>query len=467
MKVIKILGVACLAGLMSFSTLAETQPSSSSSGGAGILPMLSGSSGAKAPDASESTSAETKPTDAKLATASAAPAPTAAFVPSPAAKSFQAPVPAATPVPKAKTPNIVPIPPQVNARNYLLIDADSGYIITQKNADVPAPPASLTKLMTMYVVSGVIKSGRVKLTDLVMTSENAWRTGGSRMFIQVGTQVPVSDLVNGIVVASGNDASIALAEHIAGTEGSFVDLMNKTAAQLGMQKTHYADATGLPDPQNYTSPFDLAILSRAIIQNYPNDYKWYSQKWMFYNNIKQPNRNLLLWRDPSVDGLKTGFTDDAGYCLVASAKRGNMRLIAVVMGSPSTKQRANDIEALFNYGFRFFQTRKLYAQNTQVVNQRTWYGKDKNTPLGLAQDLYVTLPVGQDIKQVNTVANVAKPFSAPIIKGQGYGQMDVVLNNQVISSQPLVALQNNPQAWMLSRLFDHVSLLFQRWFHSA
>lgn len=442
---IRILVVAlciCVASLAS----AEVQPNPPAM--PGFLPPLNNSSAATPAQASTPTPTTTNP--------------------APAVANFQAPPPTAAPVPKLQaTPSIVPTPPEVDAKAFLLIDANSGYIIAQKNADVPMPPASLTKLMTMYVASGVLKSGRIKLTDPVLVSESAWRTGGSRMFIQVGTTVPVSDLVNGIIVASGNDACIALAEHVAGNESSFVDLMNKTAAQLGMNKTHYADSTGLPDPKNYTTALDLAILSRAIIQNYPGDYKWYSQKWMFFNNIKQPNRNLLLWRDPSVDGLKTGHTDDAGYCLAASAKRSDMRLIAIVLGSPSTKQRAADVEALLNYGFRFFQTRKLYAQNALIAKQRTWYGKEKTTPLGVSQDMYVTLPVGLDIKQVTTAINVPQPFKAPLVKGQAYGTLDVSIKNQVIASQPLIALANNPQAWAIGRLYDHISLLFQRWFHSA
>lgn len=359
------------------------------------------------------------------------------------------------------SPPIIPIPPVVDAKGYLLIDADSGYVIAQKNQDTTMAPASLTKLMTMYVVSAALREGRIKLTDNVTISERAWRTGGSRMFVRVGTQVPVQDLVNGIVIASGNDACVAMSEFIAGSETSFVDLMNKMAAQLGMKNTHYADATGLPDPTNYTTPYDLSILSRAIIYHYPEDYKWYSQKQMIYNNIKQPNRNLLLYRDPTVDGLKTGFTDDAGYCLVASAKRNNnMRLLAIIMGSSSPKKRATDAEALLNYGFRFFETHQLYAANTPLSTQRIWFGKEKETALGVAQNFYITIPVGQYEKLKGTLT-ITPSLKAPIKKGQSYGQVQVTLNNRLVTTQPLIALADNPQGGFFSRLVDHVSW----WFH--
>ena len=362
-----------------------------------------------------------------------------------------------------KQATIIPTPPTINAKGYILVDADSGYIIAEKNMHERMPPASLTKLMTMYVVSEALKSNRIHLTDQVLISENAWKTGGSRMFIQVGTQVPVQDLINGIVVASGNDACVAMSEFIAGSQPSFVDLMNKTAAEIGLKNTHYTDATGLPNPENYTSPFDLSLLTRAIIRNYPVDYKVYSQKWMTYNNIKQPNRNLLLWRDPSVDGLKTGFTDDAGYCLAASAKRQNMRLIAIVMGSTSPQQRANDAQALLTYGFRFYETHKLYAGNVPLITLRTWFGKHKETTLGLAQDLYVTIPVGQHDNLNATISSQPK-VKAPIAKGKDYGTVRVTLNNQAISSQSLVALIDNPVGGIFARLRDHIALFFSRWF---
>lgn len=417
--------------------------------------------------------APTNPTPSTPAAASAAPNAQAQTEAKPTTQSI---IPIATPEATFTGPtlpaaamlaNTVPTPPNVNAAAYLLMDANSGYVIAQNNADTRRAPASLTKLMTMYVLSELIKTDRIKLTDKVTISENAWRTGGSRMFVQVGTQVPVMDLVNGIVVASGNDACVAMAEFAAGTEQSFVDLMNKTAQKLGMGNTQYADATGLPNPQNYTTASDLALLTQAIINNYPEDYKWYSQKWMYYNNIKQPNRNLLLWRDPSVDGLKTGHTDEAGYCLVASAKRDNSsRLIAIVLGSPSTAQRANDIEALLNYGYRFFETHLLYSKTKALASLKTWYGKNKETAMGLINDMYVTVPTGQ-YKKLTANIVLDKPLQAPLVKGQQYGTVQVALNNQVIAQQPLVALENNAKAGIFSRSVDHITLFVKGWFKQS
>ncbi len=355
---------------------------------------------------------------------------------------------------------VIPVPPVINAKGYLLIDADSGYVIAQNNQEMRLPPASLTKLMTMYVVSAALKEGRIHPTDNVLISEHAWRTGGSRMFVKVGTQVPAQDLINGIIVASGNDACVAMSEFVAGSENSFIDLMNQMAQQLGMKNTHYADTTGLPDPNNYTTPYDLSILARSIIDHYPEDYKWYGQKWMMYNHIKQPNRNSLLFSDPTVDGLKTGHTDEAGYCLVASAKRNNnMRLIAIVMGAASMKQRAVDAEALLNYGFRFYETHPLYTANTPLSKQRVWFGRDKETNLGLIQNLYVTIPVGQ-YNQLKAHLSTNPKLEAPLTKGKAYGQIQVTLNNQTIAAQPLVALEENPIGGFFSRLGDHISLLF-------
>ncbi|MDF3054126.1 MAG: D-alanyl-D-alanine serine-type carboxypeptidase [Gammaproteobacteria bacterium] len=354
-------------------------------------------------------------------------------------------------------PMVAPAPPEVQGKGYILLDADSGYVIAENNADERAAPASLTKLMTMYVISGMLNTKRISLDDQVLVSEKAWRTGGSRMFIQVGTHVPVKDLVNGIIVASGNDACVAMSEHVAGSEESFVGLMNQAAQHLGMTGTHYSDSTGLPDPDNYTTPRDQSILTRAIIQHYPQDYSWYKQKEIVYNNIKQPNRNLLLWRDPSVDGLKTGFTDDAGYCLVASAKREDMRLIAIVMGSPSTQQRSKDVQALLNYGFRFYKTSKLYEGGTTLKTLPVWFGKEPNIALGVQQSFYVTVPVGSFDKLKATIS-VDPSLEAPIVKGQAYGEIKVMLGEEVVSAQPLIALEDNPEAGFISRTFDRVKL---------
>lgn len=371
-------------------------------------------------------------------------------------------------IPSANQPSTqaqqVPPPPTINAKGYILVDANSGYILAQQNGDQRLAPASLTKLMTMYVASGALRSGQIHLDDKVTISESAWKTGGSRMFIQVGSQVPLQDLINGIVVASGNDACVAMAEHIAGSESTFVNVMNKTAAQLGMKNSHFTDATGLPDPNNYTTPFDLALLTRSIIRDYPEDYKFYSQKWIVYNGIKQPNRNRLLWRDPTVDGLKTGHTDDAGFCLAASANRNGMRLIAVIMGAPSDKARADDTQALLNYGYRFFETHKLYAANTALSKQRVWMGKNKEVGLGLARDMYVTIPAGQYNKLQGSLTITNSHLKAPVQKGQSYGNVTVTLNNQTIATQPLVALNDDPEGNIWDRTTDRVSMLFKKWF---
>lgn len=366
---------------------------------------------------------------------------------------------------KAK-PMVVPDPPEIDARGYILLDADSGYIIAQHNANEEMPPASLTKLMTMYVASGMLSSGRIKLDDQVLVSEKAWRTGGSRMFIQVGTHVPVKSLVEGIVIASGNDACVALSEHVAGSEDAFVGLMNQAAQHLGMGNTHFVDSSGLSDTGNYTTPYDLSILSRAIIQHYPKDYQWYKKKSMVYNDINQPNRNLLLWRDPSVDGLKTGYTDDAGYCLVASAERQDMRLIAIVMGSSSAAQRAKDVMALLNFGFRFYQTNKLYDSNKMLKTLPIWFGKKAEVNLGVTQPLYVTVPVGA-LNNLKASVAVEQPLKAPIEKGQAYGEVQVTLKDKVISTQPLVALEDVPEAGFFPRVFDHVKLFFSNLFGLA
>lgn len=360
-------------------------------------------------------------------------------------------------------PKIAPTPPVIRAKGYILMDANSGYILAQENANKRMAPASLTKLMTMYVISVALNQNHIHLTDQVPISEAAWRTGGSRMFVKVGTTVPVQELINGIVVVSGNDASVALAEFVGGNQDSFVQIMNKTAEALGMKNTHFTDATGLPDPNHYSTPYDFALLTRAIINNFPEDYKWYSQKWFSYNNIKQPNRNRLLWRDTSVDGLKTGHTDDAGFCLVASAQRDGMRLIAIIMGAPSDGIRADDAEALLNYGYRNFETHKLYSTNSPLTKARVYMGENKQVGLGVAQDLYITVPKGQ-YDQLKADVALTDALRAPIKKGENFGKVNVTLNGQTVTSVPLVALTDDPQAGIITRISDRFALLLQHWF---
>ena len=376
---------------------------------------------------------------------------------------------AAPPTPDAPTQNktapmaLVPSSPNIDAKAYVLMDADSGKILTSKNPDAAMPPASLTKLMTSYVISQAIKQGQIHLDDPVRISKTAWQRGGSRMFVEVGTQVPVKDLIHGIIVASGNDACVAMAEYIAGSEKGFAELMNQTAQQLGMTHTHFVDATGLPDPKHHSTAHDLAILSQALINDFPEDYAWYKQKWITYNDIKQPNRNRLLWRDPSVDGLKTGHTKAAGYCLISSAKRNDMRLISVVMGAPSDAERSDDSQALLNWGFRFYETHTLYNAHSPVTSSRVWLGQKKMINFGIDHTLAVTIPKGT---YSNLSVNVDLPTSlkAPIIAGHAYGTIEVTLDGKTIASSPLLAESNDPEAGFWSRMTDQIAMTWHGWF---
>ncbi|OGT51848.1 MAG: serine-type D-Ala-D-Ala carboxypeptidase [Gammaproteobacteria bacterium RIFCSPHIGHO2_12_FULL_42_13] len=365
---------------------------------------------------------------------------------------FSAPTPTVDP-----TPTIVPTPPSIDAKGYVLMDADTGTILAQNNESGRMQPASLTKLMTMYVASEALKRGQIKLTDTVPVSEAAWRTGGSRMFIKVGTEVTVQDLLDGIIIASGNDSCVALAEYIGGNEQTFTNFMNQTAKQLGMLNTHFTDSTGLPNPDHYTTPYDMALLARAVINDFPQFYPLYKQKWISYNNIKQPNRNRLLWRDPTVDGLKTGHTEEAGFCLVSSALRNGMRLIAVVMGAPSDQARASDSQALLNFGYRFFETHKLYDANQALTHPRVWLGKSNTVPVGLAAPLSVTIP-RNTYAQLKPQLKLPSSLKAPIQQGQVLGTLEVTLNNKVVSSTPIIALTTDNKANIFSRMIDHVRM---------
>lgn len=343
------------------------------------------------------------------------------------------------------------------------MDASSGKILAEKNMDARMAPASLTKLMSMYVVSAALRNGTIHLDDQVRVSEKAWRTGGSRMFIKVNTDVPVRDLIQGIVVASGNDATVAMAEYVGGTEAVFAGLMNDQAKLIGMKNSHFVDSDGLPNPDHYSTPGDLALLAQAIINNYPEDYRLYSEKWFSYNNIRQPNRNRLLWRFPSADGLKTGHTDEAGYCLVGSATKNGTRLISVVMGAPSDEARTEDSIRLLTYGFRFYETHKLYNGATALTHTRVWKGTRKETNMGLSKDFYATIPAGQ-FKNIQTSVQVNDPIKAPVVKGQSYGSVKVTLNGQELSSQPLVALEDNPKGGLWRNMTDTVHFGLRKMF---
>lgn len=363
-------------------------------------------------------------------------------------------------VPKPEMPVINVTPPSLESAAYILIDANSGKILTQKDADKRRPPASLTKIMTLYVVSSALKSGQITLDTEVPISEKAWRTGGSKMFVKVGSNVKVRDLIKGIIVDSGNDACVAMAEYLGGNEPSFAAMMNQQAQQLGMMNSHFTDSTGLPDPNHYTTAQDLAILARALIAHFPEYYPWYKEKWFTYAGIRQPNRNRLLWRDADVDGVKTGHTEEAGFCLVASAKKADTRLISVTLGGPTDSARASDSQALLNYGFHFFETHLVYKAGESLDNIRVWKGEGTHVSVGITKDLYVTIPANQ-YKNIQTIQDVPKDLSAPINKGQSVGNLVLKLNGEVIATQPLIALEEDPEGGLWTRAKDAVKLMLQ------
>jgi len=331
---------------------------------------------------------------------------------------------------------------------------NSGQVLASQQPDRPIPPASLTKIMTAYVVFQSLQQGTLQLDDPVKISKKAWRTPGSRMFIEVNSQVSVDDLLHGLVVQSGNDAAVALAEHIAGDEANFAQLMNTQAAQLGMHNTHFTNATGLPEEQHYSTATDLARVSIATIQEYPEYYRLYAKKTFTYNNIKQNNRNNLLWRDRSVDGVKTGHTQAAGYCLIAAAERDGMRLISVILGANDKTQRLSESQALLNHGYRFYRTHRLYTANAEVIQPRIWYGTEQQLSAGLAEDLYVTIPRGQ-YQQLNTQVKLNPNLQAPIAKGQALGTLVVTLGERTIQQVPVVALQALPVGSLWRQAIDH------------
>jgi D-alanyl-D-alanine carboxypeptidase (penicillin-binding protein 5/6) len=315
--------------------------------------------------------------------------------------------------------------------------------------------------MTVYVVFRELSNGHLHLEDMATISEKAWKTSGSRMFVELGNQVKIEDLLKGVIIQSGNDASVALAEHVAGNEATFADMMNQHAARLGMTNSHFKNSDGLPVEDHYTSARDLAILTSALIKEFPDYYRWFSQKEFTYNNIIQHNRNQLLSRDESVDGVKTGFTDDAGYCLVASALREDMRLISVVMGAKSANARANENQTLLNYGFRFFESHRLYEGKKPLNEARIWKGASKTIPLGLAEDLYATIPRRQ-YKDLKAVITVDKKITAPVKEGAKHGSVKVNLKDEVIADKDLIALKAVDQGNIIQRLADSVMLMLEK-----
>ena len=354
----------------------------------------------------------------------------------------------------------VPAPPDIGARSYIVVDGKTGHELAARAADEQLAPASLTKLMSAYAIFKALAEGQIALEDEVTVSENAWRMAGSRMFIEVGTRVSVQDLVMGMIVQSGNDASVALAEHVAGSEAVFAEVMNRYARALGMTSSHFTNATGLPHGEHRSTARDLSILARAMLEEFPEYYGWYSVKEFTYNDITQNNRNRLLWRDSSVDGMKTGHTSDAGYCLVSSAERDGMRIVSVVLGASSPKARMDGSQALLNYGFRFFETRLLYRAGETVAEARTWKGTRERTPLGLAEDLYITVPRGT-YDEVQSFLHMPAVLFAPVAQGQPLAELTVSLKGSDLSAVALRALDANPRGSAWQRARDGILLWFE------
>jgi len=354
-----------------------------------------------------------------------------------------------------------PPAPTVDATAFILQDFHTGKVLAENNADAKLAPASLTKIMTVYVVFRELGNGHLHLEDMATISEKAWKTSGSRMFVELGNQVKVEDLLKGVIIQSGNDASVALAEHVAGNEATFADMMNQHATRLGMTNSHFKNSDGLPMDDHYTSARDLAILTTALIREFPDWYRWFSQKEFTYNKITQHNRNQLLSRDESVDGVKTGFTDDAGYCLVASALREDMRLISVVLGAKSANARANENQTLLNYGFRFFESHRLYEGKKPLDEARIWKGADKKIPLGLAEDLYATIP-RRLYKDLKAVITVDKKITAPVKEGTKLGSVKVTLKDELITDKDLIALKTVDQGNIIQRLSDSVMMMMEK-----
>ena len=355
---------------------------------------------------------------------------------------------------------IVPSSPKLDARSYHLVDFHSGKVLVSKNSHLKLAPASLTKIMASLIIFREINQGNLQLDDKVRVSEKAWRTPGSRMFIEVNKFISIDELLHGMLVQSGNDATVALAEHVAGDEATFAQLMNQAAKELGMSNSHFKNSTGLPDKDHYTTAHDLAILSRALIKEAPELYKLNAIKEYTFNGIKQQNRNKLLWRDDSVDGIKTGHTEDAGYCLVSSAVRDNMRLISVVMGADSVEERTNDNQTLLNFGYRFYKTHLLYKAQQKLTDARIWQGTQKMLPVGLADDLYLTIPRNQ-YKELDASLEIQPQLMAPMQQDSVVGTAHIKLKGKTISKQPLIALQSVPEGSMFQILKDKALLMLE------
>jgi len=370
-----------------------------------------------------------------------------------------APAPAAVPKPQVQPsgPSPIPAAPTLPVKSYITIDFDTGSTLAEQAADLRVEPASITKIMAAYVVFHELRAGRLKLEDQVTISEKAWRMEGSRMFAKVGDQIPVEQLVLGMIVQSGNDSTVALAEHIAGSEEAFVALMNNFAAKIGLAGTNFSNAAGLPDAQHYSTARDIATLARTIITEFPDYYRWYAVREYTWNNIRQYNRNQLLARDASVDGMKTGHTESAGYCLVSSAKRGDMRLIAVVMGSESESARTAQSQTILNYGFRFFETHQLYAAGAALSTPAIWKGELESLPVGIAEPLRLVIPRGH-YERLNASMELVSPIVAPIAKGATLGKVRVRLGKELLAERNLIALESGVEGGFFANMGDSITL---------
>ena len=359
-------------------------------------------------------------------------------------------------VASAQAQTLIPASPQLAAKSWILIDANTGRVLVEENADLPLPPASLTKMMSSYVVAGEMASGKYTNANKVPISVTAWKMGGSKMFVREGTEVPLGELLKGIIIQSGNDATVAVAEYLAGSESAFADVMNQQAVLLGMTNSYFVNATGRPAEGHVTTARDLSLLAQALINEHPNHYALYSEKYYEYNGIKQPNRNRLLWRDKSVDGMKTGHTEEAGYCLVASAERNGMRLISVVMGARSEEARAQESQKLLAYGFRYYETAKVFsAGDVLQADNRVWFGKQDSVDLVLAEDVFLTFPRGA-IKQLVSNIHVDATLEAPLTSQQELGRLVVTYKDEVLADKKLVADQPIAEAGFFSRLWDRM-----------
>jgi len=354
----------------------------------------------------------------------------------------------------------IPDPPALNATSYVLVDFESGRVLAEKNPDDHIEPASITKLMTAYLVDKAIADGDITLDDMVTISEKAWRMKGSKMFVEVGKQVSVEKLLKGLIIQSGNDASVALAEHVAGSESAFAGYMNHQAQLLGMSNTNFVNATGWPDKDHYSSARDIATLTQAAIREFPESYRYYKEREYTFNKIRQFNRNRLLWRDESVDGVKTGHTEAAGFCLVASARRDEMRLISVVLGTESDKVRTQSSQALLNYGFRFFETHQLYRAEEILKSARVWYGDQEQVNMGVGKDIHITIPRGR-YKDLDATMEIDREISAPIARGQQLGRVSIKLDDELILSEDIVAMQAVAAGSFFARAMDRIKLMFR------